>query len=593
MRLALLSICLAPLPASAQLAVRSAASYGEDVAAGGVAALFASELPIPTAAGQVDKRGRWPRELGGARVEVDGAAAGLLFVSAGQINFVVPADVDAGTATVSVVSADNGVLASGTAEVRSSAPALFSANGSGSGPGLLFNLVTDDRGPFGVLTQANPGCDKRTRLSLLATGLRPLPEQASDSISSNIAEKVRVFVEGAPGGSVEIAEVLYAGPDESLEGIDRIDFVTPAELERAGEVTIRVEIGGASSNAVTLTLADEATTPAADCVSDGFIFAHNTVVDLLAGDLWDVTDVQAAFARLADTPPHWPLMGVGSTAVFQRNGEVIAFGTAGAPELIWADPEFPPSVRTLEDQPIPFVAIAAGNPDHAIEAEAEPGRPIHQQVIELAQANGLAFAGVRVSGRFTSLSYSVAHNLLKEGTPLTDPAVDKAPFQLFFDADPESKWELSGFYAASPSVERVVSVEGAPAHLHGFQMDRSRAGHVGATDVGSATIRLYPLSAPVIQDADLAVRILSAEADRVAFQVLNRGESTIARTTVQGLEGEQVVFQMTLSAFSPGEVKTTAPVPSSPPGAQIVVDPFNDVLESDEANNTVHVKATP
>lgn len=583
------------LPSSvwAQLAVRSAASYGAQVSPGSVAALFGEGLSSTAEAGQTGHSGAWPRVLAGRQVEIDGAGAGLLFVSPTQINFVVPPDAVPGTAGVSVRDTNGNVVASGTMQVTAAAPALFSADGSGSGSALAFNRWTEDRGPFSLTTSATPGCDKRTRLSLLGTGLRLSSESAleqHDPLDSNLAAFLRVLFDG-PAGPVETREVEYAGPDETREGVDRVDFVLPQALEGIGEASLRLVLDGVESNTVLVPLLPSGE-PSGDCVADGFAIAFSTVADLLAGDLWDITYPRSVFARLTDVPEHWPLMGVGTTAAAGHNGEVIVFGTAGMPELIWSDPLFPPAVRTLTGEPIPFVAVAAGNPAHAIVAKAETGQPIHAQIAELAEAHQLAFAGIRVSGRFSAISYSVAYNLLKEGTPLTDPSVDKAPFQLFFDVNGDAQWELSGFYAASPAAQEIVSVRGAPVHIHGFQIDRSRAGHLGNAVVEDATISLYPLQSPVIEDADLAVRVLGTDVQRAVVEVLNRGDSEVTHTTVQGRSDGQVVFQIALPALAPHtSTSIEIAVPASAAGRRlrIVVDPFNDVLESDEGNNIAYL----
>jgi len=586
-------VFLAPSSLWAQLAVRSAASYGGQVSPGSLAALFGAGLSEVTEVGQPNRLGAWPRELAGVRVEVDGLTAGLLFISPGQINFAVPPNTALGTVGVAVKDANGGVLAVGAMEVTATAPAVFSSDSSGSGLVLAFNRWTQERGPFSLNTSANPGCDKRTRLSALATGLRLTTEAAlrqHNSLDSNLAGFVTILFDG-PAGPIETSEVEYAGPEESMEGVDRVDFVLPEALEDSVNVSFRLIVDGMESNTVVVPL-EPSDAPNSDCVADGVAISFGTVSDLLAGDLWDVTDPQTVFARLADVPENWPLMGVGTTAETGHNGEVIVYGTAGMPELVWSDPLFPLTVKTLINEPIPYVGVAAGNPDHAIIAKAEPGRPIHAQVVELAQANHLAFAGIRVSGRFSGISYSVAHNLLKEGTPLTDPSVDKAPFQLFFDEPGEAQWELSGFYAASRAAQAIVSVPGAPVHLHGFQLDRSRAGHLGNAIVGDATIQLYPLQAPLVEDADLAVRVVGVDAGQILFEVLNLGNDEVTHATFQVKTEQGVVFQTALPKLAPHtaiDIETPLPENAAVAGLQAVVDPFNDVLESDEANNVVYI----
>jgi len=559
------------------LAVRSSANYGETVSPGSAATLFGDGFADSAAVGALDRAGRLPTRLAGVEVLLDGRAARLAYVSAGQINLVVPAHTAEGVVAVEVLH-DEQTVAQGTATVAGSAPGLFSADGSGAGTGLILNEATYARGPFAAQTPEIPGCDKRSRLTLLATGVR----QAAETTAT---------VEDASGGTRTV-EVEAAAASEQYPGVDEVRIVAPQDV--GGELSVRLTADGRESNAVSFSL-DPSDVPPPDCAALGEAYVYNTVSDLLAGDLWDVASPDQVFTDLASAQAisqgDWPVNGVGTTALEARNGEVIAAGSAGAPELVWADPHFPPTVRTLSDEPIPFVGVAAGNPASAISAEADPGRPIHEQILELAREHNLAFASIRVEGRFAPVSYSVAHNLLKQGTPLTDPTVDKAPFQLFFTADASAEWQLSGFYAAAANIQELVSVRGAPVHLHGFQLDRSRAGHVGSATVENAVIRLYPLAAPKVMESDLTVRNVSLADGQVSLEVLNQGAGTVTRTTVQGRSADAVVFQAELVDLVSGQAQTVS-VQVGDLSRELVleVDPFNDVLESDEFNN---VEAVP
>ena len=569
----------------------SAASYQEQVSPGSLAVLFGEGLAPQIAVGQADRDGQLPRQLAGVQVKVDGRPAGLAFVSSNQINLVVPEDAAVGSADVEVSVAGQGVTASGSMQVAIAAPGLFSVDGSGSGAGALINAITESVGPFTAQTAENPGCDKRTQLLLFATGIRFADNPNRLPRGGNVAQFVHLSIEDSQGKSADVEDVEYAGPSEEVEGVDQVKFTLPAGFTDPGDYLLRLDASGAESNRVGLHI-DADTEDLQPCTADGFAVAFNTVTDLLAGDLWDVSMPDAVAPALSQVPGDWPLMGIGTTAEAGHNGEVIAYGTAAKPELVWADPQFPFTVRTLSTEPIPFLGVAAGDPATAIVVPAEPGRPIHEQIVELAESRHLAFAGVRVSGSFSEVSHSVAHNLLKQGTPLTDPTVDKAPYQLFFDEMGDAQWEMSGFYAASLAAQEIVSVRGAPVHLHGFQSDRSRAGHIGSATVAQATISLYPLKAPVVEDADLAVRRADAGAGQVAFEVVNLGNTTVSHTTVQGIAGDEVVFQFELPAMESQEVQRfemPAPTGLTADGLRIVVDPFNDVLESDEWNNVLYL----
>ena len=562
-------------PALAQVTLVSSASFAKEVAPGSLATVFIAGATDTEVQATPDAAGRLPTELGGITVDVDGRRAGIWYTSPTQINLVVPPETATGTVPVTVSSVAKGVADSGTAEVRIAAPGLFSLDGSGTGPGAILNGVTYVGGPFFILTAENAGCDKRTRLAAFATGIRN-------------ADNVELTIENA-GGALASVDAEFAGATETFPGLDQVNFPLEALLDGGGEYILRVSGDGIESNGVAFTVGTFNGEPPM-CASGGRMLSYNTVADLLAGDLWDVVSPAQVAADLLSMPGDWPIIGVGTTAETAHNGEVIASGTAMAPELVWSDPAFPPTVRLLSTEAIPFLGVAAGNPAEVITAEAEAGLPIHQQVIELAQANGLAFAGVRVSGRVSDVSYSVAHNLLKEGTPLADPTADKEPFQLFFTVDDDVMWELSGFYAAGAAVQGIVSVPGAPVHMHGFQLDRSRAGHVGSAIAKQAEIHLYPLAAPEVRDSDLTLKNVTATTGALAFEVVNQGANTVAYATVQALVGETVVAQVQLSSLGSGEpqfLTTSIPASVDVNALKLVVDPFNDVLEFDEANNTV------
>ena len=76
-----------------------------------------------------------PTTLAGTQVRVTDAAgasrlAQLLYVSTSQVNYAMPADAVAGRAEV-VITSGSGAVSSGTVEIASVAPGMFSANADG------------------------------------------------------------------------------------------------------------------------------------------------------------------------------------------------------------------------------------------------------------------------------------------------------------------------------------------------------------------------------------------------------------------------------------------------------------------------------
>lgn len=222
----------------------SAASFQPRVAPDSAASLLGSELAPRTASAVRDESGSLPLELEGVRVLIAGIPARLLYVSPRQINFVVPEEIESGVQNLTV---QNGSATfNGVADVRSVAPAVFSLNGSGKGPGAILNAGDFRPGPFLVESGDREQGDRRTRLRVYATGLRfagsrsPQPDQ-------NVARHVRARAVTRSADEIDL-EVEFAGPAAGLDGTDQVDLVLPEELDGAGTVELLIAAGAAESN---------------------------------------------------------------------------------------------------------------------------------------------------------------------------------------------------------------------------------------------------------------------------------------------------------------------------------------------------------
>ncbi|HEV2688466.1 MAG TPA: hypothetical protein VGV35_07920, partial [Bryobacteraceae bacterium] len=238
----LLGICI---QGRAQITVVSAARYQPVVAPNSLAALFGSGLSNSTASAQLDASGQLSTELAGATVSINGAAAGLLYVSPGQINFLVPVTTDVGTAAV-VVQSLGGASFTGAVQVRNVAPALFALNASGQGPGAILNAVTFSGGPFLVETPENSGIDKRTRLAVYATGLRYAGNPSHDPTLPNAAIQVQ-----AQDDRGNVYDVEFAGAAPGFFGLDQLNLIVPAAADGVGVLTLSVAAENRASNTVT------------------------------------------------------------------------------------------------------------------------------------------------------------------------------------------------------------------------------------------------------------------------------------------------------------------------------------------------------
>jgi uncharacterized protein (TIGR03437 family) len=223
---------------STPFAVVSAASYqpGGAVAPNSLAALFGVNLAGSTAWATLDQNGQLPTELAGARVEVNGETAGLLYVSPSQINFVAPGDAATGTVGVLVRNTATGAAQSGAMLVQNTAAAVFSADGTGKGPGAILNAVTYAAAPFLTVTPEIAGTDQRTRLAVYATGLRYAASVGASATN--------------PSGNRYDLTVEYAGPAPGYFGLDQVNIVLPPDLDGAGVVSLSLTAESRTSNVV-------------------------------------------------------------------------------------------------------------------------------------------------------------------------------------------------------------------------------------------------------------------------------------------------------------------------------------------------------
>lgn len=221
---------------SSPITVVNAASYQSAIAPDSLASIFGTSLARSTASATLDAAGQLPVELASTRVDVNGQAASLVFVSPAQINFVVPGGIGAGSTTLTIRYTDTSSTRSATVTIAAAAPALFSSDASGSGPGAILNAVTFAAAPFLVETTGNSG-DNRTRLALYGTGIR-------------YANDAGVTAADSRGNRYSLT-VEYAGAAPGFFGLDQVNVVLPPDLDGGGAVSLTVTTDSATSNTVT------------------------------------------------------------------------------------------------------------------------------------------------------------------------------------------------------------------------------------------------------------------------------------------------------------------------------------------------------
>jgi uncharacterized protein (TIGR03437 family) len=176
--------------------------------------------------------------LGGVQtVLFNGVAGPMLYATPGQVGAIAPYSVNGGPVQVVVQSAGAASAPVAVASA-STAPGVFTADGSGSGQAAATN---QDGTRNGSVSAANPG----SVLSLYATGEgQTLPAGVDGKPAAAPLPQPVAAVTVTLGGVA--AEVRYAGGAPGLiAGVMQVNVVVPDGL--AGAVPVVLTVGGVAS----------------------------------------------------------------------------------------------------------------------------------------------------------------------------------------------------------------------------------------------------------------------------------------------------------------------------------------------------------
>jgi uncharacterized protein (TIGR03437 family) len=191
-------------------------------------------------ASESTRRPPLPIELNGVSVSVNSAAAGLFFVSPGEIHFVVPPGLTVQTDPYPVVINNNGSIIRTTLRILVAQPDIFTqTNTFGSNRADAVNAVTFTEEPFSVtttvVTTSGP-VTQPTKLLIVLTGVR--------RITDNSQVTVRIGTTDIVGTTADTSPVKVSPTD--TPGMDQVIVTLPASLAGAGDVPVivTVNVGG-------------------------------------------------------------------------------------------------------------------------------------------------------------------------------------------------------------------------------------------------------------------------------------------------------------------------------------------------------------
>jgi uncharacterized protein (TIGR03437 family) len=219
--------------------VANAANYASKaIAPGEIVSVFGPGIGLAQSSGAVlDAAGNVTSKIGNTRVLIGGIAAPLLYVSANQINAVVPFEI-AGktTTTVQIETAGSVTFPSFSAPVAQAAPGIFTADGSGYGQAAALNQD-------GTLNSASNPAAQGSIVTLFATGLGPMKPQPADGAVPQ-ARTARPMLPLVLNIDPLNAAIQYAGDAPGLvEGAVQINAVVP-QIYATGAVIVTLAMGG-------------------------------------------------------------------------------------------------------------------------------------------------------------------------------------------------------------------------------------------------------------------------------------------------------------------------------------------------------------
>jgi uncharacterized protein (TIGR03437 family) len=178
------------------------------------------------------------RTLSGVSVVVtDGVTsinAPLVYVSASQVNAILPSQTPLESISVRVV-VNNVRSNSVPILVGNNSLGLFTVHGTGAGPAIAYNYISQSQQPLNSLqAAAKPG----QVITLWGTGLGPVTADDVAPAAGNLPVTVEVYVGG------KSAPVMYAGRSPCCAGTDQIVFQVPSSAPTGCWVPVSVRLAG-------------------------------------------------------------------------------------------------------------------------------------------------------------------------------------------------------------------------------------------------------------------------------------------------------------------------------------------------------------
>jgi len=189
----------------------------------------------------------WPTSLGGLSMQFAGVKTPLDYVSAAQVNFQVPWELEGSTQAPLTATVGSQTSAAQTVNVPRFSPGLYSMNAEGNGQGAILDSK------YRLVDSSNPASVGDV-IQIYCTGLGAVTNQPASGFPApfkplaETAARPNVAIDGVS------AQVLYSGLTPGAVGLYQINAQIPNGIETGTSVQVAVTIGGIASNTVTVAI---------------------------------------------------------------------------------------------------------------------------------------------------------------------------------------------------------------------------------------------------------------------------------------------------------------------------------------------------
>jgi len=220
--------------------VNSASERPAAIAPGEILSLFGQGIGPSPAGFTLDANGKLPGEISGTQVLINGTAAPLLYVSASQVNAIVPYDL-AGAEIATLQTVYNGLAsASWGVPVATASPALFTLDSSGVGQASVLNQDNSVNGPSNAAARGS-------LVQIFATGGGgTTPASATGSLAGGNPTTLPAAV---TIGSMDSPVMYHGSAPGEVAGLIQVNAQVPLGVTPGPAVPIVLSVGGQPSQA--------------------------------------------------------------------------------------------------------------------------------------------------------------------------------------------------------------------------------------------------------------------------------------------------------------------------------------------------------